>query len=61
MTLSFRFQTTYEELKRLLDTAAAKTYNGFQTTYEELKQVVLRIFQDLSFLLSDYLWGIETP
>jgi len=35
----FSFQTTYEELKRLIDAYDRKESDRFQTTYEELKRV----------------------
>ncbi len=57
---SFRFQTTYEELKHYFRLSLFVDLLCFQTTYEELKRTWYMHSYSDDVMLPDYLWGIET-
>ena len=58
---SFRFHSTYEELKHSFFVSPSRSHMlCFHSTYEELKQIILFLSLHLWFLFSFYLWGIET-
>ena len=56
----WRYQPTYEELKRDSAQRRPGSYRRYQPTYEELKQLQTNQLHGETSLLPAYLWGIET-